>query len=134
MSVQHFRLGRLMPSRRGAAASQADDRVSAPTSEADARVLAWKTAWREGAAAAWESPRTATNPYAKGLERTAWAAGWNWGGQNPDRRGKEADRLAHPLRRATDSTLPRTLKRAAAVGATGVTVYAITKVVRRWFR
>ena len=135
MSVQHFGLGRLMPSRRGAPASQAGARVTAPAvSDADARVAAWKDAWREGADAAWTSPRSVTNPYDKGLERTAWDAGWNWGQQNPDRRGREAERLAHPLRRATDSTLPRTLKRAAAVGATGVTLYAITKVVRRWFR
>ncbi len=129
MSVQPFKLGRLVPSRRGA-----DERATVPASDPDARVNAWKSAWREGAAAAWASSRDTANPYGKGLQGTAWAAGWNWGGQNPDRRGKEADRLAHPHRRDTDSTLPRTLKRAAAVGATGVTLYAITRIVRRWFR
>jgi len=102
--------------------------------EADVRVAAWKRAWLEGANAAWATDRRVVNPYASGLQRSAWAAGWNWGGQNPDRRSKEDGRLAHPHRRATDSTLPRRLKRAAAVGATGVTLYAITKVVRRWFR
>ena len=104
--------------------------------EADVRVAAWKQAWLEGANAAWasETHRRVMNPYATGLQRSAWAAGWNWGGQNPDRRSKAAERLAHPHRRATDSKLPKRLKRAAAVGATGVTLYAITKVVRRWFR
>jgi hypothetical protein len=102
-------------------------------SEADNRVATWKRAWLEGANAAWETGGQGVNPYSTGLERSAWAAGWNWGGQNPDRRKKDSDeRQAHPHRRATDSTLPRTLRRAAAVGATGVTLYAITRVVRRW--
>ena len=100
--------------------------------EADARVATWKRAWLEGANAAWATNGRAVNPYSNDLQRSAWAAGWNWGGQNPDRRKNPDTRLAHPHRRATDSTLPRTLKRAAAVGATGVTLYAITKVVRRW--
>jgi hypothetical protein len=101
--------------------------------EADDRVATWKRAWLEGANAAWATGGRAVNPYSTGLQHSAWAAGWNWGGQNPDRRKMDPDdRLAHPHRRATDSTLPRTLKRAAAVGATGVTLYAITKVVRRW--
>lgn len=132
MSVQPFKLGRLLPTRRGTA--PAEERGTKPESDADTRVAMWKAAWREGAAAAWASPGNPANPYATGLQRTAWAAGWNWGEQNPDRRRSTSERLAHPLRRATDSTLPRTLRRAAAVGATGVTLYAMTRVVRRFFR
>ena len=58
--------------------------------------------------------------------------GWRWAGRNPDRRNKEAVRMAHPLRRSTDTALTPTMKRAAALGATGVTLYAISKVMRRW--
>ena len=102
--------------------------------EADARVAAWKMAWLEGAKAAWAPGRRSTNPYSDGLQRSAWAAGWNWAGQNPDRRTKKPERMAHPHRRSTDSNLPRTLKRAAAVGATGVTLFAISRAVRWLFR
>jgi hypothetical protein len=109
--------------------TESRDRDSAAT-EADARVAAWKLAWLEGAKAAWATDRRITNPYTDGLQRSAWAAGWNWAGQNPDRRAKQPQRLAHPHRRSTDSHLPRTLKRAAAVGATGVTLFAISRAVR----
>ena len=34
--------------------------------------------------------------------------------------------------RAADGTFSASLKRAAAVGATGVTVYALSKALRRW--
>ena len=102
--------------------------------EADARVAAWKVAWLEGAKAAWSPDRRTTNPYSDGLERSAWTAGWNWAGQNPDRRTNKTERIAHPRRRSTDSHLPRTLRRAAAVGATGVTLFAISRAVRWLFR
>lgn len=68
------------------------------------------------------------------MERAAWDAGWKWAEQNPDRRSNRAPRFAHPRRRAMDSTLTASLKRAAAVGATGVTLYAISKALRRWSR
>jgi hypothetical protein len=109
------------------------DRESS-AAEADARVAAWKLAWLEGAKAAWDPDRRTTNPYTDGLERSAWAAGWNWAGQNPDRRSTKNERIAHPRRRSTDSNLPRNLKRAAAVGATGVTIFAISRAVRWLFR
>ena len=113
--------------------TESRDRESA-AAEADARVAAWKLAWLEGAKSAWATDRRTTNPHTDGLQQSAWAAGWNWAGQNPDRRAMKPERLAHPNRRYTDSSLPRTLKRAAAVGATGVTLFAITRAVRRWLR
>ena len=102
--------------------------------DADARVAAWKLAWLEGAKAAWAPDHRPTNPYSDGLQRSAWAAGWNWAGQNPDRRSQKPERMAHPYRRSTDSNLPRNLKRAAAVGATGVTIFALSRAVRWLFR
>jgi len=66
------------------------------------------------------------------MERAAWDAGWKWASQNPNRRANRAPRFAHPLRRAADATLAASLKRAAAVGATGVTVYALSRALRRW--
>jgi hypothetical protein len=102
--------------------------------EADARVAAWKLAWLEGAKAAWGPESRSTNPYSDALQSSAWTAGWNWAGQNPDRRSKQPERIAHPHRRSTDSNFPRNLKRAAAVGATGVTLFAISRAVRWLFR
>ena len=86
----------------------------------------------KGASAAWASSRPAVNPCVAEMERAAWAAGWKWASQNPNRRAGRAPRFAHPLRRATDATFSASLKRAAAVGATGVTVYALSKALRRW--
>src|SRR4029450_13598785 len=100
----------------------------------DVVVAAWKAAWLEGANAAWAPQRTYSNPYGAGVERSAWDAGWRWAGRNPDRRTKNNVRFAHPHRRASDSPLGDSLKRAAALGATGVTIYAISKVVRRWLK
>jgi hypothetical protein len=94
----------------------------------DALVATWKTAWLEGANAAWAPDRAYTNPYTQSVERSAWDAGWRWALRNPDRRDQHNERLAHPHRRATDTAL----KRVAAVGATGVTIYAITRLIRRW--
>jgi hypothetical protein len=98
----------------------------------DVVVAAWKTAWSEGANAAWAPQRAYNNPYPTGAQRSAWDAGWRWAGRNPDRRNNEAVRMAHPLRRSTDTALTPSLKRAAALGATGVTLYAISKMMRRW--
>jgi hypothetical protein len=75
------------------------------------------------------------NPYAQGAERAAWDAGWRWAARNPDRRDHHNNnRLAHPHRRAGDSVFGPSLKRAAAVGATGVTIFAISRVIRRLSR
>jgi hypothetical protein len=41
-------------------------------------------------------------------------------------------RLAHPHRRSTDSAIPTSVRRAVRLGATGVTIYAISKALRRW--
>jgi hypothetical protein len=86
----------------------------------------------KGASAAWAPPRPAANPYVAEMERAAWDAGWKWASQNPNRRANRAPRFAHPLRRAADATFSASLKRAAAVGATGVTVYALSRALRRW--
>jgi hypothetical protein len=103
-----------------------------PAREPDALVAAWKAAWLKGASAAWAPLLPAPNPYTAEMERAAWDAGWKWASQNPNRRAGRAPRFAHPLRRATDRTFSASLKRAAAVGATGVTVYALSKALRRW--
>jgi len=100
----------------------------------DAVVATWKAAWLKGAHAAWGSHRPVANPYHTEMERAAWQAGWKWAELNPDRRSNRAPRFAHPRRRAMDSSLTASLKRAAAVGATGVTLYAISKALRRWSR
>jgi len=107
-------------------------RKGTPAPEPDALVAAWKAAWLKGASAAWAPRRPAANPYAADMERAAWDAGWKWASQNPNRRANREPRLAHPLRRAADATFSASLKRAAAVGATGVTVYALSKALRRW--
>jgi hypothetical protein len=105
-----------------------------PSPQPDALVATWKAAWLEGANAGWAPRLSATNPRAAQMERAAWDAGWKWASQNPNRRANRAPRFAHPRRRATDATLSASLKRAAAVGATGVTLYAISKALRRWSR
>jgi hypothetical protein len=108
-----------------------------PTADSnpDVAVAAWKTAWLEGAHAAWATQRVYSNPYAQGAERSAWDAGWRWAAHNPDRRDRHNNsRLAHPHRRASDSALCPSLKRAAAVGATGVTIFAISRLIRRLSR
>lgn len=107
-------------------------RRAAEELEADARVALWKATWLEGAQTAWQLRSSASNPYAKGMERSAWNAGWAWAQEHPDRRDGTASRLAHPWRRAADRTVQGSLKRAAAIGATGLTVLAISTAVRRW--
>ena len=97
-------------------------------------VAMWKAAWLKGTNAAWSPRRPARNPYKDEMERAAWDAGWKWADQNPDRRTNRAPRFAHPRRRATDLTLAASFRRAAAVGATGVTLYAISKALRHWSR
>jgi hypothetical protein len=109
-------------------------RHESPDPEPDALVAAWKAAWLDGANTAWAPDRPATNPHPDGMARAAWDAGWKWAEQHPDRRANRAPRFAHPLRRATDSTLSASVRRAAAVGATGLTLYAISKVLQRWPR
>ncbi len=105
-----------------------------PALEAEMLVATWKAAWLKGANAAWANTKPLSNPFETERERAAWQAGRKWAEQNPNRRADRAPRFAHPLRRATDATLSASLKRAATVGATGVTVYALSKLLRRWSR
>jgi hypothetical protein len=98
----------------------------------DVRVSQWKTAWMAGANARWAAHPARANPYTPGPERSAWDAGWDWASRNPDRRQNQTERAAHRRRRATDSTLA--VKRAVGLGAVGVTLYAISRVLRRWAR
>jgi len=101
----------------------------------DRQVTRWKNGWLAGATAAWSSdgaPSDTHNPHPDGYEHAAWDAGFKWARENPDRR-READlRLAHPHRRASDAKLTVTLKRAAALGATGVALYAASRALKRW--
>jgi hypothetical protein len=105
------------------------------TADPDAQVSRWKDGWLEGATAAW-SPDAATtdpkNPHPEGLEHSAWDAGFKWAHDHPDRRRSESLRLAHPHRRASDAKLTVTLRRAAALGATGVALYAASRALKRW--
>jgi hypothetical protein len=101
----------------------------------DAQVSRWKDQWLAGATAAWSGEATPSNPHnaqRAGLEHAAWQAGFKWARENPDRRHNEDLRLAHPHRRASDARLATSLKRAAALGATGVALYAASRALRRW--
>ena len=79
----------------------------------------------------WQHQNKATNPYDSGMQRAAWNAGAKWAGENPDRRTNGAGRFAHPQRRAYDTKLPYMLKRAVAVSATTLTLYAISRTLWR---
>src|SRR5262245_25691034 len=81
-------------------------RPPTPAQSPDVVVAAWKTAWLQGANAAWGPQRSHMNPYESGPQRSAWDAGWRWAGRNPDRRNHAAERIAHPHRRATDALTP----------------------------
>jgi hypothetical protein len=98
----------------------------------DARVDLWKAAWLRGANTRWTRKSSGTNPFAPGMEHSAWQAGWEWARQNPDRRVNQTVRMAHRRRRATDATLQPSVKGAVGLGVAGVTVYAISRAVRRW--
>ena len=88
-----------------------------------------------GATAAWSADPATSNPHnpeRSGLEHAAWEAGCKWAREHADRRHSDALRLAHPHRRASDAKLTLSLKRAAALGATGVALYAVSRAMRRW--
>jgi hypothetical protein len=109
-------------------------RHASPDADADLVVSLWKAAWVEGAKARWAHGAPSANPYAAGMERSAWDAGWEWAGRNPDRRRNLPPHVAHRRRRATDSPVATSVKRVVSFGAAGVAVYAIAKAVRRWTR
>lgn len=100
--------------------------------DTDAIVAAWKNAWMEGAEARWHDKPLSANRHVTNREHAAWEAGWRWADQNPDRRHHDTSRLAHPHRRASDSTKP--LTRALQMGAAGVTVFWISRALHRWAR
>lgn len=79
----------------------------------------------------WRDSNKATNPYDSDMQRAAWNAGAKWAGENPNRRTNSAGRFAHPQRRASDTKLPSMVKRAVAVGATTLTLYAISRTLWR---
>jgi hypothetical protein len=106
-------------------------RHTSDASRADAHVARWKAAWLRGANAVWRQQPRATNPYESEMERAAWHAGAKWARENPDRRANRAPRFAHPKRRASDAKLPAVLKRAVAISATSLTLYAISKTLLR---
>jgi len=81
--------------------------------------------------AIWEHQNNATNPYDSETQRAAWNAGARWAEGHPDRRTNRAVRFAHSQRRASDAKLPYMLKRAVAVSATTLTLYAISKTLWR---
>jgi hypothetical protein len=79
----------------------------------------------------WQQQNKATNPFDSEVQRAAWQAGAKWARENPNRRTNGMSRFAHPRRRASDATLPTVLKRAVAVSATTLTLYAISKTLWR---
>jgi len=90
-------------------------------SASDTFVETWKKAWIAGAEARWSNAST-KNPYSGDPSRAAWNAGHLWAADNPNRRTTDHIRLAHPLRRSTDS-ISRVV-RAAEIGAIGIGMLA----------
>lgn len=101
------------------------------SSPAEAHVARWKAAWLRGANATWHDQSKAINPYDSEMQRAAWNAGAKWARENPDRRAPRTGRFAHPQRRASDTKLPSMVKRAVAVSATTLTLYAISRTLWR---
>lgn len=104
-------------------------RRGAPGVSPDVQVAMWKVAWAKGARARWAGAPHSAQPYASSPANIAWDAGWHWAEQNPDRRKESVPRLAHRRRRATDPT-PH-LTRAVQVGAVGLTLYGLSRSLRR---
>lgn len=111
-------------------------RASSPAAPAEPTkgdpVQVWKSTWRLGAEARWNGVPLSANPYqheeGSGPAK-AWGAGWNWAEQHPDRRRGARVRLAHPLRRSSDSeSAPLALARSARTASVGVS----TIVVAAW--
>src|SRR4051812_18945373 len=71
----------------------------------EAHVNRWKDGWRAGAHSAWTVGPSALNPYTQDdpVRANAWAAGAEWARGHSDRREPSRIRLAHPLRRHTDT-------------------------------
>ena len=84
----------------------------------------WKKAWIAGAQARW-SNGSKPNPFTDDPSRAAWNAGHLWAADNPNRRTNDHMRLAHPLRRSTD-TVPRVM-RFVEIGALGLGAMAAAR-------
>jgi hypothetical protein len=86
-------------------------------------VRIWKDAWVAGMEAHWSGSESSTNPHASpSAAASAWAAGWRWAAQQPDRRAKARERLAHPHRRSAD-------KRPLPIRSVSATTVGISTVV-----
>ena len=96
-------------------------------SDSDTFVETWKRAWIAGAEARWSNASNAMtkNPFSRDPSRAAWNAGHLWAADNPDRRTTDHIRLAHPLRRSTD-TVSRVV-RAAEIGVIGIGMLAAAR-------
>jgi hypothetical protein len=95
----------------------------------EAHVNAWKDAWEDGAQSAWTLGASAVNPHHDDSVRAdAWAAGAQWALTHTDRREPGSVRLAHPLRRRTDTNAR--VRRLTQAGAVGLSVLAF--VGWRW--
>jgi hypothetical protein len=89
----------------------------------------WKDAWEDGAQSAWTRGASAVNPHHDDSVRAdAWAAGAQWALTHTDRREPARVRLAHPLRRRTDTNAR--VRRLTQAGAVGLSVLAF--VGWRW--
>jgi hypothetical protein len=106
-------------------------RHTSESSRADAQVARWKAAWLRGANAVWHQQTKAANPDNAEMERAAWHAGARWARENPDRRTYGTTRFAHSRRRASDARISAVVKRAVAVSATSLTLYAISRTLWR---
>src|SRR4029453_13810283 len=99
----------------------------------DRQIRDWKTKWRRGAEDGWAGAAPAANPFRSGSSgHSAWAAGWNWAKNHPDRRRQDALVLAHPHRRTSD-TIARLVRRATAraVGLSALTLVGALWDIRR---
>jgi hypothetical protein len=98
--------------------------ASSRTDSQGHRVQTWKEAWAGGARARWSGTGFIHNPHEpRSPSAAAWAAGWRWAEQQPDRRRSDVVRLAHPYRRSTDT--PARVIRTARAGAVGLSVLTL---------
>ena len=90
----------------------------------EAHVDSWKNAWEAGAQAVWTAGPSALSPDTRddAVRADAWEAGAQWARSHPDRREPSRVRLAHPLRRRSDTK--SRLRRVAKAGGVGLSVLA----------
>jgi hypothetical protein len=97
----------------------------------EAHVNNWKDAWEAGAQSAWTVGLSALNPYPQydSVRADAWAAGAEWARGRADRRQPSRVRLAHALRRRTDTK--SRFRRVAKASGVGLSVLAFVGWQRR---